>query len=52
LNLIKKYKDARQGESGSPVINSKCHVLGIMIKKDGSYTPIQEVLNAINKLGL
>ena len=51
LNLIKKYKDARQGESGSPVINSKCHVVGIMIKKDGSYTPIQEVLDAIDKLG-
>ena len=52
LNLIKKYKDARQGESGSPVINSKCHVVGIMIKKDGSYTPIQEVLDAIDKLGI
>jgi hypothetical protein len=51
LNLIKKYKDARQGESGSPVISSKCHVVGIMIKKDGSYTPIQEVLDAIDKLG-
>lgn len=52
LNLIKKYKDARQGESGSPVINSKCHVVGIMIKKDGSYTPIQEVLDAIDKSGI
>jgi hypothetical protein len=52
LNLIKKYKDARQGESGSPVINSKCHVLGIMIKKDGSYTPIQAVLDAIDKSGI
>ena len=52
LNLIKKYKDARQGESGSPVINSKCHVVGVMIKKDGSYTPIQEVLAAIDKLGI
>jgi len=52
LNLIKKYKDARQGESGSPVINSKCHVVGILIKKDGSYTPIQEVLDAIDKLGI
>jgi V8-like Glu-specific endopeptidase len=52
LNLIKKYKDAMQGESGSPVINSKCHVVGIMIKKDGSYTPIQEVLDAIDKSGI
>jgi hypothetical protein len=52
LNLIKKYKDAIQGESGSPVINSKCHVVGIIIKKDGSYTPIQKVLDAIDKLGI
>ncbi len=52
LNLVKKYKDARQGESGSPIINSKCHVVGIMIKKDGSYTPIQVVLDAIDKAGI
>lgn len=52
LNLIKKYKDAMHGESGSPVINSKCHVVGIMIKKDGSYTPIREVLDAIDKSGI
>jgi len=50
LNLIKKYKDARQGESGSPVINSKCHVVGITIKEDGSYTPIQAVLDAIDNI--
>jgi len=50
LNLVKRYKDARQGESGSPVINSKCHVVGIMIKNDGSYTPIQAVLDAIDNI--
>jgi hypothetical protein len=27
-------------------------VVGIMIKKDGSYTPIQEVLDAIDKSGI
>ena len=48
LNFIKRYKDVKQGESGSPVINLKFHVIGIMIKKDGSYTPIQVVLDAID----
>jgi hypothetical protein len=50
LNLIKEYKEAKRGESGSPVLNSKCHVIGILIKKDGSYTPIKAVLSAIEKL--
>ncbi len=52
INLVKRYKDARQGESGSPVINSKCHVVGIMIKKDGEYTPIEIVLEAIDRLAI
>ena len=50
LNLVKRYNDAKEGESGSPVLNSKCHVIGIMIKKDGSYTPIQVVLKALDTI--
>lgn len=50
LNLIKKYKDAREGESGSPILNTNCHVVGIITKKDGSYTPIHVVLDEIDKL--
>ena len=50
LNLVKRYKDAKEGESGSPILNSKCHVIGIMIKKDGAYTPISEVLEAIDRI--
>jgi hypothetical protein len=50
LNLVKRYKDAREGESGSPVLNSKCHVIGIIIKKDAAYTPIQVVLNALDSI--
>ena len=52
LNLVKRYKDAKEGESGSPVINSKCHVVGIIIKKGGAYTPISEVLKALDKIEL
>jgi len=50
LNLVKRYKDAREGESGSPVLNSKCHVIGIIIKKDAAFTPIQVVLEALDKI--
>lgn len=50
LNLVKRYKDAKEGESGSPILNSKCHVIGILIKKNGSYTPISEVLEAIDRI--
>jgi hypothetical protein len=50
LNLVKRYKDAREGESGSPVLNSKCHVVGILIKKGGAYTPISEVLDALDRI--
>jgi hypothetical protein len=48
LNLVKRYKDAIEGESGSPVLNSKCHVIGIIIKKDAAYTPIKVVLEALD----
>ena len=50
LNLIKRYYDAKEGESGSPVLNSKCHVVGIIIKNNGAYTPISLVLEAINRI--
>ncbi|MBM3705029.1 MAG: hypothetical protein FJW66_00745 [Actinobacteria bacterium] len=50
LNLIKRYKDAVEGESGSPILNSRCHVIGLMIKKGGDYTPIEFILEAIAKI--
>jgi len=50
LNLIKRYSNAIEGESGSPVLNENCHVVGIIIKKDGAYTPIEVVLDALAKL--
>ncbi len=50
LNIIRRYKDAKEGESGSPILNSKCHVIGILIKKDGDYTPIDIVLKALENI--
>lgn len=50
LNLIKRYNDAKEGESGSPILNSSCHVIGLMIKKGGTYTPIDVVLDALKSL--
>lgn len=50
LNLIKRYNDAKPGESGSPILNSKCHVIGLMIKNDGTYTPVEVVLDALASL--
>lgn len=50
LNLIKRYSDAREGESGSPILNSKCHAIGILIKKDGTYTPINVVLEVLDRI--
>lgn len=50
LNLIKRYSDAKEGESGSPILNSNCHVIGLTIKSDGAYTPIEAVLDALAKL--
>ncbi len=50
LNLIKRYSNAKEGESGSPVLNENCHVVGIIIKNDGTYTPIEVVLDALAKL--
>jgi len=47
LNLVKRYGDAIEGESGSPILNSNCHVIGLMIKKGGKYTPVEIVLDAL-----
>ena len=50
LNFIKQYSDAIEGESGSPVLNSNCHVIGVIIKSDASYTPIQTIMEALYSL--
>ena len=50
LNLVKLYASTVDGESGSPVLNSSCHVIGLVIKSDGTFTPIEVVLDALDKL--
>lgn len=52
-NIIKEYNDevtAVNGESGSPVLNSECMVVGVLIKNKGEYTDISKVLAAIEKI--
>jgi len=50
LNFIKKYDHAKEGESGSPILNSSGHVVGILIKKSGAYTPISELIIALDRI--
>ena len=50
LNFFKEFDTAREGESGSPILNSSCHVIGLIIKSDGTFTPIEVVLDALDKL--
>lgn len=50
LNLVKTYNSTIEGESGSPILNSSCHVIGLIIKNDGTFTPIEVVLDALDKL--
>lgn len=52
-NIIREYnKDilAVHGESGSPVLNSECRVVGVLIKNTGEYAEIEKVLAALDKI--
>lgn len=49
IKIFKKGIKAGYGESGSPVINSRCQVVGVLIKSTGEYTDIQKVTDAIDK---
>jgi len=48
INYFKKFDRAVGGESGSPILNSKCKLVGIVIKSNSDYTPIEVVIDAIN----
>lgn len=53
ISILKEYKDdyiAKEGESGSPLLNGECKVIGVLIKNKGEFTPIALVLNEINKI--
>lgn len=52
VNIVKEYTKeifAVNGESGSPVLNSECRVVGVLIKNTGEYTDISKVIAAIEK---
>jgi len=50
INFFKEFNDAIEGESGSPILNSKCRLVGIVIKSNSQYTPIDVVTGAIDKI--
>lgn len=54
LNILKKYNEegffAVYGESGSPVLNDQCRVVGVLINNKGEYTEIFKVLNVLDEI--
>ncbi|MHB1346414.1 MAG: hypothetical protein ACYCXK_02880 [Candidatus Humimicrobiaceae bacterium] len=53
VNIVKIYNkgvSAIFGESGSPVLNSECQVVGVLIKNKGEYTEIENVLAALEEI--
>ena len=52
LNFLRKFniEKAKECESGSPVLNSECKVVGLVINNNNSYTPIAKILTAIDNL--
>lgn len=50
INFFKEFNNAAAGESGSPILNSSCRVVGVVIKSNDQYTPIEVVTEAIDRL--
>lgn len=50
LNFFKKFSTAREGESGSPILSKDCKLVGIVIKNNSEYTPVQEITRAIDMI--
>ncbi len=50
INIFKKFNDAVEGESGSPILNSGGKLVGITIKNNGQFTPIEVVTDALDEL--
>jgi hypothetical protein len=48
LNLFKEFSPSREGESGSPVLSKNCRLLGVIIKNNSDYTPIEAVTRSID----
>ncbi|MDD5621783.1 MAG: hypothetical protein PHQ09_01310 [Actinomycetota bacterium] len=50
INFFKEFNTATEGESGSPILNSKCRLVGIVIKNNSQYTPIDTLTEAIDRI--
>jgi hypothetical protein len=48
LNLFKEFSSSIEGESGSPVLSKNCRLVGIVIKNNSDYTPIEAVTGTID----
>jgi len=52
LNLFKEFSMTFEGESGSPILSAQCKVVGIVIKNNSDFTPIEKVTKTIDKLDI
>jgi hypothetical protein len=50
INILKEFDCSLLGESGSPILSQNCKLVGVVIKSDKQYTPITEVIRAIDNL--
>lgn len=50
ISLIKEFSAAEEGESGSPILNAECRLVGVVIKSNSEYTPIEIIIEKINEL--
>jgi len=48
LNFLKIFDTAEDGESGSPILSSGFKLVGLVIKNNNEYTPIEIVTEAID----
>ena len=50
INFIKEFNTAENGESGSPILNSGCKLVGVVIKSNNDYTPVEIITEKIEEL--
>jgi hypothetical protein len=50
INFLKEFNTAESGESGSPILNSGCKLVGVVIKNNNEYTPINIITEKIDDL--
>jgi len=50
INFFKEFDTSIEGESGSPILNSKCRLVGIVIKNNNQYTPVDILIGAIDRI--